>query len=462
MRHGKPMPPRDPLAPRILAAAVFLGAAAVQPSWAEEPYPPSPEPASPPASASPAAAVPGVDDRDLLELFGLRSRDAGSVPPPQNKVMGFVVPVFSGNPAVGLALGVAGTAAVVLGPREETTASSATASAMWTTKHQFLGSVKSVVLTARNEWELLGDLRFYQYSEPTYGLGTAATPVSGGFVLNGIDTAALPGGQPLDFGYVKVHQTAFRRVVGSWYGGVGYHLDLHKDIQDELLDLAAPQPVVTSHYAYSKVEGFDPTRYCLSGVSLNALYESRDHTLEPHRGTYLHLAYRIHPTWLGSSQSSTKLYAEFRTYVSLTARPRHLLAVWLLAEAVASGAVPYLDLPALGYDTRGRSGRGYAAGRFRGTALVYGEVEYRFPLTRNGILGGVAFLNGTTASRPRVELPGLGVSDPGVALFQAVKPGAGLGLRITADRRARMNLALDWGMGAGGLSGVYLALGEAF
>jgi outer membrane protein assembly factor BamA len=286
--------------------------------------------------------------------------------------------------------------------------------------------------------------------------------VSGGFVLNGLNTAALAGGQPLRYKYLRVHETVFRRVRGNWYAGVGYHLDWHTNIVDELLDTSATPPVVTSHYAYSTVEGFSPKGYTVSAFSLNALYESRDHTLDPYRGRYLHLAYQVAPTWLGSSRASSRAYAEYRIYVPVSTRPRHLVAFWAFADAVVTGAVPYLDLPAIGYDTRGRSGRGYAAGRFRGTALVYGEVEYRFPLTRSGLLGGVAFVNATTTSRPRVELPSLGVNDPGVPLFRSVKPAGGVGLRVMADRQARMNIVLDFGFGVDGSTGVYVSVGEAF
>ena len=61
--------------------------------------------------------------------------------------------------------------------------------------------------------------------------------------------------------------------------------------------------------------------------------------------------------------------------------------------------MPYLILPALSYDQRGRSGRGYTQGRFRGTNLVYSEAEYRFPISAcGGIIGGVVFANLTTAS----------------------------------------------------------------
>jgi hypothetical protein len=449
------------LAALVGAWAVPVAAAAPGAGARDEATPAAVSNDLPPEPAQPAPAEAAQDDRDLLELFGFRSKPP--LEPQRGEVMMFVVPAFSVNPAVGVALGVATTAAVALGDPKHTTVSSLSASAMLTTNNQFLGSLKSVLLTARNDWELLGDARFYSYSQATFGLGTGARPVSGGFHLNGLDTAALPGEQPMSFEYVRVHETAFRRVAGNAYAGLGYHLDLHWNVVDESLDPSASPPVITSHYAYSRAQGFDPTHYSLSGISLNALHETRDHTLDPHHGTYLLVSWRVNPTWLGSSQASSVLYSEARTYVSLSEhRPRHVLAFWTYVHGVTTGAVPYLDLPALGYDVRDRSGRGYPQGRFRGTALVYGEVEYRFPITRRGLLGGVAFVNATTAARPSVNEPSLGVQEKAIALFDTVEPAAGLGLRIMADRQARMNVVIDYAIGRGGSNGLYFSVGEAF
>jgi hypothetical protein len=452
--------PRQASAPLLAAALIGASAGPVAPARASEaPEPPE----APPLAITPLPRPAGVDDRDLLEVLGLR-QPAGRPPEPKRgKLMLFVIPVFSSSPTTGFALGAGASGAVALGSPADTIVSSLSASLMVTTKEQLMTSLRSVIVTDRNAWELLGDFRYYRFSEPTYGLGTGDSGVGGGFTLNGLDTAALPGAQPMRFDYLKVHETVFRRVRGHAYLGAGYHLDVHRKIEDELLDLGAAPPAVTSHYAYSRVEGFDPTRYTLSGLSVDALYETRDHTLDPYRGVYALLSFRVNPTFLGSSARSSSVYGELRTYLPVsTTRPRHLLAVWLRADAVVSGSVPYLDLPAIGYDTRGRSGRGYAAGRFRGTSLAYAELEYRFPLTRSGVLGGVAFVSATTAARPALSDPSLGVNDPGTPLFDSIEPAGGAGLRIRVDRQARMNLVVDYAIGAGGASGFYLAVGEAF
>lgn len=82
---------------------------------------------------------------------------------------------------------------------------------------------------------------------------------------------------------------------------------------------------------------------------------------------------------------------------------------------MTGGTAPYLDLPATGMDPYGRSGRGYPQARFRGESLVYGELEYRCTVTRNGLFGVVAFLN-TETLRNR---------ETGEQLFDSFATGAG-------------------------------------
>jgi hypothetical protein len=116
------------------------------------------------------------------------------------------------------------------------------------------------------------------------------------------------------------------------------------------------------------------------------------------------------------------LYYEYRTYVNVNKDiPQNLIAFWFWGTSVLSGHLPYLELPSITWDTYNRSGRGYIQGRFRGNNMIYGESEFRFRLTRNGLLGGVAFVNCTTASNP---LPYNSQN-----LFNTVAPGGGVGYR---------------------------------
>jgi hypothetical protein len=83
--------------------------------------------------------------------------------------------------------------------------------------------------------------------------------------------------------------------------------------------------------------------------------------------------------------------------------------------------------------------------------MMYGETEFRLPISRDGLFGAVAFLNATTASNPNTNQ----------GLFAAIAPGYGLGLRINMNKKDRTNICIDYGRGQAS-SGVYFNIRETF
>ena len=376
------------------------------------------------------------------------------------KELSFVpLPVIAANPAAGWMFGVAPSASWMMGPNTTTHRSSMVSSVIYTTKKQFLFFIKSNVFTKDDKWNLLGDWRYFATSQPTFGLGTG--PSSANLASSGIEyddgklSNGIDGAQMMEFNYVRFHETFLRRINDTrFFAGLGYHLDYHYNINDQLLDLDSVPPTITSHYGYSAKYGFDPESYVLSGISLNAIYDSRDNAINPYAGRYAFVSLRVNPEFLGSDKSSSLLWLEYRDYYHISKeRPRHLIGAWVYGNFVTSGDVPYMDLPAVGWDQFGRSGRAYPQGRFRGQNIMYGEVEYRVPLQKNKeTFGAVVFLNGTTASN----------TDANIGLFDYVDPGYGIGLRIMVDKNARTNITLDYGFGSNGAQGFYLNVNETF
>jgi hypothetical protein len=156
--------------------------------------------------------------------------------------------------------------------------------------------------------------------------------------------------------------------------------------------------------------------------------------------------------FLGGTSSWQQLSYDVRRYVRISRNARHKLAFWLTGDFVTGGTAPYLDLPATGMDTYGRSGRGYPQGRFRGEELVYGEAEYRWTATENGLFGMVAFLNTETLSSRHDNKD----------LFDSFATGGGFGFRLMLNKRSKTNLCFDIGFGKQSSRGVYLAVQEAF
>lgn len=379
------------------------------------------------------------EQQDLSDLI----RKKGKAPKPPRKTMVLVVPNVSSNPANGFLLGVGGTIGWYFGPKETTKVSSVGFSAAFTTKDQFLSFAKSNIYTNDDKFYLQGDWRYYMYSAPTWGLGTNAPDtnvvIPTQWSWQGADLEETGGAYPMLYDYIKFHEIVNYKILENLYGGIGYHLDYYNNINDELLETDTLPMLLTPHYLYSNNKGFNTSKYFLSGMSLNAVYDSRDNLMNPYSGYFANINYRYNPTFLGSDQNSSSLWLEFRTYVPLSKKtPRHLIALWTFGNFLITGEQPYLTLMALGEDKKARSGRAYVAGRYRGEDLVYGEVEYRFPISQcSKILGGVLFINATTASNRYTD----------VDLFSFIRPGAGFGFRFMVNKHFRTNINLDFGFG---------------
>lgn len=366
-----------------------------------------------------------------------------------------ILPVAGYAPANGFLVGAAVSLSQLLAPAP-TNLSSAMLNLQLTSKRQFIVNARSKIYLKNNDWFLQGDWRLMFFTQPTYGLGinnTVGTQLH--LVVNNLSENTLPtNAEPMKFNYVRFYEDVVRRIGDKkLYVGVGIAVDNHFDIEDEKLDTVATSEdfYITKHYAYSVAKGFNTRQYVTSGFNLNILTDTRDVIANPYSGYFASLSFRFNPKIFKSSQASSMLNYDVRYYLSLSKEKRRkVLSFWSWGTFVTGGEVPYLALPSIGWDTYNRSGRGYIQGRYRGLNMVYTEAEYRFPLSQNGLWGGVAFLNCTFAS---------GIEQK---LFEKAAPGLGFGVRMKMDKLARVNLTADIGVGLDKSSGVYFGMQEVF
>lgn len=370
------------------------------------------------------------------------------------------MPVIAANPTTGFIFGVAPGFNWVNGDKETTSMSSVLAGFLYTTKRQLFTSVRGSIFLKDDSWMLLTDVRFNLNSQPTYGLGTdprfSNQVIDGDYPPVSDDLAdGPPENEMMYFNHFRFYQTALKKHADTrFFYGLGYHLDVISSIDDKLLDLEADPPRLTYHYKYQTELGMPLTAYTQSGISLNTSFDSRDNVANPYDGRLAFASLRLNPDFLGSTESSSQLWLEYRDYFNLSkTRPRNLIAFWAFGWFVTGGKVPYMFLPATGWDMFGRSSRPHTMGRFRGEDLVYTEVEWRFPLQKNkDRLGAVLFVNSTTASS-RTEQ---------VSLFNYFQAGYGGGLRYMISPKNRVNISLDYGRGVNGASAIFLNLNEMF
>lgn len=407
-------------------------------------------------TVTPDTIAPGdsCPQKDILDLFTKKQSFTATIP--SRKVNAIIIPLVGISPGTGFQIGAGSSISGRLGPFSETKLSAGVASLMVTVKKQLIFQLKTNMFLNRNRWFVQTDWRVYIYRMPTWGLGTGPSgeipPIPGDPIATS-DEMPANGEYPMRFNWIKFHNVISRSITGYFFAGIGYHLDYHFNIHDLTLDTASASYTSTPHYAYCRLHGFDDTKYVASGLSINLVYDTRDNLINAYKGIYLNVNYRYNSTLLGSAQDGSQLWTEFRTYVGLSKKiPRHVLAFWVFGSFLVSGEVPYLDLMACGFDQMNSSGRGYAQGRWRGENFMYGEMEYRFPISRcTGIIGGVLFANVLTASNRDMQVP----------LFGYFKPGAGFGLRIMVGKQDRTNLLIDFGIGQQS-KGLYLQAQEIF
>jgi len=376
---------------------------------------------------TPGPEQPTVPQRDLMDLFrkiaGKKPDTAAAGPKESDKVVVAVLPSFSSNPTTGLLLGVSANA---IGPANPSAPpATVNASASFTTKKQFKLILRGNLFSKDGNVAKQIDWRYHINNQPTYGLGSIQ-PNS--------------ARHDMDFKQVRLSQWYNRRLSGRLYMGFGYHLETFFDIVD--LDTVPGELTPFQRY-----EGVGTSSTLSSGWSAQLVFEGRDSPIYPTRGQAARAAVFVNPTWLGSDDNWQSVLLEGRLYPKIT--KRSLLALWG-RWWLTLGHAPYFQLPAVGWDIAGRTGRGYVQGRIRAQDMAYLEAEYRIQLSADGFWGAATFVNMISAG------------DPLTGALQRPNFGGGAGLRLKLNKKSHTNITIDLGFSEGSSPSVFLGTAEAF
>jgi hypothetical protein len=334
-------------------------------------------------------------------------------------------PILEYTLSTELTTGIAAGGAFYTDVHKTTNISSFVGAIKYTQKKQFLLPIQSSVWSPGNKFNFLGDWRYLNFPQDTYGIG-------------GFTTTA--DRYTVTYKYVRFYEFALRHIGNSFYAGLGYQLDHHWGIRQ----LDVPPGRVTDFQTY----GFSP-QSTSSGIAVDLVYDSRKNSINPEGGSaYANLEFLQNSTLFGSSSNWNSVLIDLRKYFKIT--NSSVLAFWFYSVLTLRGNPPYLDLPGTGSDTYNNTGRGYEQGRFIGKRYIDLESEFRFGITRNGLLGGVIFCNAAS------------VSELGNDRFEVIYPGFGIGLRIKFNKFSNTNACLDYGIGTKGSRGFFGNLGEVF
>lgn len=325
-----------------------------------------------------------------------------------------VAPIPISNPTIGTGLGMVVMPFYHLGqgsPLSNTAvAFGATSSGSWG-----VGAAQSTRLR-RDDLRIDGILAYIDVRYRFYGAGASA----------GINGTSVPIVQK---GYVfapeLLFETSRRLFVGLRYRGLRMETSLEgPDAPPQIAALLGRSLTIVA-----------------SGLGPRATFDTRDHDMNPSSGVLLDLRANFNSKDLGSD-------FEYQTY-ELGGNYYRRLGRGVLAlrgyACQASDRAPLFDLCLFG---AGNDLRGYEVGRYRDSAMVAAQAEYRFPLA--GRFGAVVFGGWGKVARSFGDMN----EEPDL-------PSVGAGVRWLASQKARVNLSVDVARGRDATS-VYVYVRESF
>jgi len=322
----------------------------------------------------------------------------------------FGVPLLFYTPDTRWGIGAAGIVTFPTRPRR----SNLTFNVSYTQNKQILVFFPFQWLSHQNRYRVYGELGWYRYLYQYFGIGNEH---SNDYLET--YTAKFP----------RIRVTAAKRVQEKHLIGLRVFLDVYNIIS------ASPNGEI----AKAEVTGAE------GGISSSAgpvwISDTRDNAFYPSTGWLTEFALTGEHWITGSDYKFARCSIDVARYFPFG---KNVMAINGIAIFTA-GDVPFFQFPQIGGTRRLR---GYPDGKFRDRHLLIAQAEFRFPIVWR--FKGVVFGGGGTVFGKAGES----------AKF---RPNGGAGLRIEFDRRQKLHLRIDYGIGDGkGNSGIYITLGEAF
>lgn len=182
--------------------------------------------------------------------------------------------------------------------------------------------------------------------------------------------------------------------------------------------------------------------YHVSGLGGSITWDSRNNAFAPDKGFLYQFTFNHFSKLLGSDYVYTNYVFDLRKFVAV----RKSVFAFQLFSFNNTGDVPVRSLASFGGANRMR---GYYDGRYKDKNQLVFQTEYRFPLLKR--ISAVVFGGAGNV--------GTGFTDYSLS---DLKYSYGGGLRIAVNKKEKLNIRLDYGIGQGKNNGFYLQLGEAF
>jgi hypothetical protein len=176
--------------------------------------------------------------------------------------------------------------------------STITSSAAYTENKQFTVPLETNIWTKGNKYNFVGDIHFMKYPQATFGLGSNSW-------IGNVDS--------MTYNYIRFYEIVYRRITSDFFAGAGYIVDWRYNITS---NDSKPPP--------SDYQKYGPqTSSTSTGYTLNALYDTRDNSINPYKGFYAMSTYRDNLKFMGSNGNWQSLILDVRKYFNWPASSRN-------------------------------------------------------------------------------------------------------------------------------------------
>lgn len=176
------------------------------------------------------------------------------------------------------------------------------------------------------------------------------------------------------------------------------------------------------------------------GIGGDLVWDSRENLFTPKSGSYQYFKAVIYP----SASDFNFAFFEFEVKHFKSFKNGAVFASNFFLQS-ATGDTPFYKLPSLG----GKQMRGYFFGRYRDNFYTMTQMEYRKSISKRW--GYVLFGTVGNVAESIIDFD-----------FKSIKYSGGTGVRYMFNKKERVNLRADFGIGADGNTGVYFGIEEAF
>ena len=184
--------------------------------------------------------------------------------------------------------------------------------------------------------------------------------------------------------------------------------------------------------------------YLVSGLGSSLTFDKRTNAFSPERGFFGQFSFNHFDKLFGSDYNYTNFVLDLRKYIHI--HNNQVIALQLFSFSNTGKEVPIRSLASFGGASKMR---GYYEGRYKDQQQLILQTEFRFPIYKR--FGAVVFGGTGNVSKNFADYS-----------LNEFKYSFGGGVRYALDKKEKLNLRVDYGIGQGTNSGFYLQLGEAF